>query len=584
MSLGSFARAALGLFVWVSAAPALAQSGGEARELALSALRLEFERDGVSASEEALAERFDLACDRGYNPACRRASWRKDDAPDPAAALEVFTPSCEAGDQVACLVMGWCLDTLAAEMTNVEDRDRAWRRAARQLKADCDTGFQPACHDYAGYLYDNKGVDSEPAPALRRWNAACDAGEYASCTTLARLYAKGSPGAPASAATAARFAQRACDGKYAAGCMLVGEAKEAAWTASVTDTFYGALCDQGYRDGCWHLARMYYDGIFKEPAEGRLKGLFDQGCSLRHARSCFEAGRWEIDHQGDVSVAAAKFGRACALGDAAGCASQVDLILSGRADGSVKDAFDAFDQACEQRQSAQACTALALALLDGVEVPRDAERARTLLTRVCVNERSDPRACFRLGQSFEDGLGGERDRTVASQFYRWGCAGGSTDSCMRRGQLLTSDVGVRRDDAEALNMFGRACEGGIAAGCREAGGILFEGTYLQRDLATSAEWFARGCDAKDGASCFGLGQVHEIGPSGAPDMAAAREAYERAIAASSLDAKRALARLLWQGFGGGKSRGRAKQLCREACQSGDPVACRGPAFLVDKVE
>lgn len=64
-------------------------------------------------------------------------------------------------------------------------------------------------------------------------------------------------------------------------------------------------------------------------------------------------------------------------------------------------------------------------------------------------------------------------------------------------------------------------------------------------------------------------------------MKAARAAYERAITAGSLDAKRALARLLYAGYGGGKQKGRAKQLCREACQSGDAVACKGPAFLKD---
>jgi TPR repeat protein len=59
----------------------------------------------------------------------------------------------------------------------------------------------------------------------------------------------------------------------------------------------------------------------------------------------------------------------------------------------------------------------------------------------------------------------------------------------------------------------------------------------------------------------------------------AREAYESAVANGSLEAKRALARLLWIGEGGKKDKGRAKALCREACQGGDPIACRGPEFL-----
>jgi hypothetical protein len=561
-----------------------AQSGGEARDLALAALRLDFDRDGVTAPQDALAAKFKEACDRGYNPACRRNNWLSAaGVPDPKKALDVFTPSCEAGDQVACLVMGWSLDAVARTLPP-DDRDRAWRKAARQLKSDCDGGFAPACNDYASYLYENKGVDSDPAPALRRWNTACDAGELASCTTLGRLYLSGGPGVTSNATVALKFANKACDGKYAAGCALLGQIQDKSWTAPVVDKFYGGLCDQGYRDACWRLARVYFDGIYPEPQPGRLQGLFERGCDLGHAESCFEAGRWSQDHGGDITQAAARFGRACALGDAGGCSAQVALILGGQVQGSVKDAFHAFDSACEQGESLPACKALALALLDGIQVPRDAERGRTLLGRVCTDERSDPQACAALAASYEEGVGGERDRTEASKYYRWACVGGELQSCQRRGELLTSDVGVRRDDHEALNMFQRACDGGLGLSCYEGGTILFEGTYVTRDLAGAQALFTKGCDLKEAKACFGLGQVDELGATGTPDMVGARSAYERGVTAGSLDSKRALARLLWEGYGGPKEHHRAKSLCREACQSGDAVACRGPAFLKDQVE
>jgi uncharacterized protein len=566
--------------LFLTAFPAHAQAPGEARDLALAALRLEFQRDGLSATESDLEARFKAACDRGYNPACRRTTWLTTGEPDPTKVIEVFSTSCDAGDPVACLVVAWSLDQLAAAEKDPDERDRTWRRAARQLKADCDDKFTPACHDYAGFLYENKGITtSDPRPALARWKLACDAGEFASCTKLARLARDGGPGVPVSAAVAKQYAQKACVGGYADGCAVYGELDDAAWPGPKLDEFYGLLCDQGHRTSCWRLARSYYDGIHPEPTPGRLVGLFVRGCDLGHARSCFEAGRWEEDHGTDHTKGAALFGRACDLGDAAGCSAQVDMILSNKVTGTVKEAYEAFDVACELRRSVPACTRLAYALIEGVEIPRDAERARGLLLRSCTDERSDPEACVVLGRSFEEGLGGDRDRTEASKYYRWACAAGNADSCMRRGDLLVSDVGVRRDDHEALNMYQRACDGGMPGGCYEAGRIVDDGTYVKRDLAVAVGQYEKACEGGDGRGCFALGRVQEVGPTGTPDMKAARQAYERALEAGSLDAKRALARLLWNGYGGGRARGRAKDLCREACQSGDAVACRGPAFL-----
>jgi uncharacterized protein len=580
-SVGLHGRALLA-WVWFALAlgtPAAAQSGGEARDLAMQALRMEFERDGLTASDQELVAKFAQACNRGYNLACRHSNWQVDGHPDPQRAVDVFQPSCEAGDEVACLVMGWALDGIAAEQHSTDDRERTWRRAARQLKATCDDGYQPACHDYADYLLHNKGVVSDPAPALRRWKTACDKGYSASCAMLARLYLSGEGGVKPDQKTARSYADRACDGGYVDGCFLLGQLDDAKWPVEKLDSFYGGLCDQGHRESCWRLARVYYDGIHKEPTEGRLNALFERGCELRHARSCFEAGRWELDHGGDVARAAERFGRACALGDSAGCSAQVDLILSGRAEGGIREAFGAFDVACEARQSVQACAQLAFALIDGVQVPRNAERGRELLKRVCVGESSDPESCMALGRSFEEGLGGERDRTEASKYYRWACTAGRVEACKRRGDLLVSDVGVRRDDHEAVNMYERACEGGLAEGCYEAGSILFVATIVSQDLARAGELFTRACEGGDARGCYGLGQVSEQGVGGTPDMAAARAAYERAIELGSLEAKRSLARLLWNGYGGGKKKSRAKQLSREACQSGDAVACRGPAFL-----
>ncbi|MCA9491442.1 MAG: sel1 repeat family protein [Myxococcales bacterium] len=558
------------------ALPSAALAQGEARDLALAALRLEYGRDNIAVPADDLDRQFKEACQRGYNPACRRSTWLRDGKPDPDKILEVFQPSCESGDRVACLVMGWALDEIAQNTSNPDERDRTWRRAARQLKADCDAGFAPACNDFATYLYENKGIVSDPRPAIARWKTACDNGEAASCTKLARLSFQGGPGVQVSLTSARTYASKACNMGYPDGCAVLGEIEGKGWSADKMDEYWGRLCDQGHRDSCWLLARTYYDGIYPEPTDGRIRGLFRQACALSHPRACYEAGRWELEHQGSEAEASQFFAQACDLDDAAGCSEEVDMILSGKVQRNLKEARDAFEVACEQRQSTSACKTLAFGLLDGIDIPRDAERGREILTRVCVDTDSPADACLRLGQCYEEGVGGERDRTEASKYYRWACASGNAQSCDWRGDLLTSDVGVRRDDAEALAMFTTACDGGILPACYKAGEIVDSGTYVKQDLERAAELYEAGCSGGVVVSCTALGAVYEKSPE--PNLALARAAYERALqSGGSTESRRRLARLLYNGYGGKKERGRAKQLCAEACRAGDELACRGPA-------
>jgi TPR repeat protein len=563
----------------LAVAPA-AHAQGEARDLALDAFEVEFFRHQVAMPPDELSAAFALACEKGYSAACSRVSWLDDAGrPDLQEAREVMLPSCDAGEPVACMVVGWAEEATAAERSG-SDAERYIKRAARNYKVHCDGGFDDACHDYARVLYDYPFLGADPRAAVKRWQEACYAGVGPSCTSLGVLYRDGGRGVKPNSRSARDFGKRGCDAGDPQGCALVAGLDDAGWDAAQLDATYGDLCTQGHRDSCWRLARTYFDGIHPEPSEGRTFELFERACDLGHARACFESGRHFGEGQStDDDKAAAYYERACDLGAPAGCAAQVDMILADRVEGSVKGARAAFEMACEDRESLPACSRLAYALIEGVEVPRDAERGKKLLHRVCFEEGSDPTACASLGQVYEEGLGGDRDRTEASKFYRWACSSGHIDSCMARGYLLLSDVGVRRDDHEALHMFQRACEGGVAKGCFEAGYILEEATFVTKDLARAAEFFDEGCQGGSARACAGLGRVRELGIDGSPDMAGAREAYEAAVALDNLESKRRLARLLWNGFGGKKDKKRAKQLSSDACQNGDPVACRGPAFL-----
>ncbi|MEN0063178.1 MAG: tetratricopeptide repeat protein [Myxococcota bacterium] len=558
----------------------LAQPAGEARELAEKALRLEFQRDSIAVPEAQLSQHFQEACSRGFRDACRRETWIREGRPAPDQVLRTFEPTCDSGDPVACLAVSWALDQLGFAARTDERRDRLYRRAVRMLGSLCETQrFAPACHDYANLIFYGKGIqlDNSAKAAVLYWDKACDGKEYAACAKLARLMQSGTAGIKPKRKSAYEYAKRGCDAEYWDACYLLAQLNENRWDIQKRDTVFGGLCEEGHTESCYSLARSYYDGQFPEPEEGRAQELFEKACSFEHARSCFEAGRGMSTI--DPTKTRSFFQQACDLDDAAGCTAQVELVLE-RGDASdVSDSLHAFEVACEQRPGSQACAWLAYYLLNPDSPNRDATRGRTLLSEVCTDETSLAKACFELGKCFEDKIGGPRDRTDATQYYRWACQSGTTEACFRAGMLLQAGVGIPQDDAEALIMYGRSCDGGISEGCTKAGEVLTFTVQIRRDSALAAKWYGQGCDQDNDESCLGQGETLERGIEGKPDMAGARAAYEKAITLGSSDAKTRLAYLLWNGFGGKKKKGRAKDLCRQACQEGNNDGCGRPESL-----
>jgi hypothetical protein len=239
-----------------------------------------------------------------------------------------------------------------------------------------------------------------------------------------------------------------------------------------------------------------------------------------------------------------------------------------------------FADACADSDDPVSCATWANVLLMQDGGCYNADEAREMFSKVCVDRRSLPSACSSLGQMFEDGLGGERDRTRAVAFYEWACEANDAHACLRRGVLLNDGTGVRRNDTLAVSSLEKACELGEADGCYRSGVILDEGTLVSREPDRAAELYGQACSANEGQACVALGQLREGGDlSDGVDLGAARGAYELGISAGSLEAQRRLAKLLWNGLGGKPDKRRSKELCREACQGGDNISCRGPAFL-----
>lgn len=530
-----------------------------------------FKRRGFTLPTDVLDQRLSAQCADGWKLACSGSNWKDSGAYSIAKASKSLENACITGDDDACVAFGWSLE---AEGMATQDGSK-FRAAARRYKALCDGKKNAtACYDYGTILFNELGVKADPRLGLRRWESACTLGSAASCTALAKVHRTGLK-TPKAIAKASTFANKACAAGDPGGC--VEQALLQNDRVREQDQLARA-CSLGSVDTCWSLASEYLDGDRPEPVMGRTSKLLGLGCDLGDGRACTKAGELARNDSQD-GTAGDRFRQACEVGHVPGCIGLVDLILTERIAGDVKDESYAFEVACSKGDLATACSELGLAMLDGDGLA-DNPRARALLRQSCTNETSPAKPCFVLGDLYETGKGGERDRTLAAQYYKWACAQGWGEACQRRGGLLAEGVGVRRDHGDAVVMYQAGCDAGLPTSCHAAGVLLDEGTYIPRDAKRAYAFFDTGCSRGVPEACLRLGNLaldSELGR----DEVKARDAYESAVALDNIEAHRRLAYMLWNGIGGKKSKSRAKELTGIGCRNDDPVACRGPAFQTE---
>lgn len=531
-----------------------------------------FLRRGFTLPTRELEKRLATACETGWALACKAPGWEKDGRPDLDQASKALETACDAGDADACVAWGWSMERAAIE----QSRPELYRAAARRYKALCDgESHGTACYDYGTILFNELGVKADPRLGLRRWTQACDLGEPAACSALAKVYRTGLRTA-VNIEKAGSFANRACAGGDPAGCI------EQALLVSDTNREQDQrtrACTLGSVDACWEVAAAYFSGERPEPVKGRTRELLELGCDLGDARSCARAGQLALNDN-DYDHAAERFRSACAVNQVAACDGLVQMILTDRIDTEVTEEVYAFEVACSRADNAMACSELGLALLDGDQSLANQPRARALLRQSCTDATSPARSCYVLGELYETGRGGDRDRTLAAKYYKWACEQGWGQACEKRGDLLAEGVGVQRDHAEAVVMYQAGCDSGLPEACHKGGVLLDEGTYIARDAERAKSLFATACERGVGEGCLRHG-ILSMDPSLGTNPAEARQSYETAVGLGNVEAHRRLAYLLWNGFGGKKDKGRAKKLTAEGCKADDPIACRGPAFQTE---
>ncbi len=120
------------------------------------------------------------------------------------------------------------------------------------------------------------------------------------------------------------------------------------------------------------------------------------------------------------------------------------------------------DRACASGDMS-GCVSLGEMWANGVGVPQDYARARTLYYTACTAAFTP--GCLKLASLYSNGHGVPQDHARAAGFYEQACNYLDPRGCLRLGTMYRMGVGVPQDSAKAAILFRAACEGGLGFDC-----------------------------------------------------------------------------------------------------------------------
>jgi TPR repeat protein len=312
-------------------------------------------------------------------------------------------------------------------------------------------------------------------PDLDACQAACDAGDDASCEGLADRYVRGA-GVPLAPQRGAPLLDRACQ--------------------------------HGRGGSCAELGLLYEDGRGVAEDDDRAAALYQQGCTDGAGVGCFDLALMVV--QGPLPYDKAKVGelartseelyrKECDAGDLARCVNLGVIYEGALGKPDPGKAAEVYRKACWSGY-ADACVNFALGLLGQ---PGTGAYAARLMQHAC--DDGSALACGALGQALYAGRGVPIDATRAVALLRKGCDGGDGNACGVLGAALSLGDKVPRDDAGAAAAEERACALGDADGCMVVGGDAAD----HHDAKAAAHAYERACAIGDGEACWTLAVLRQ---------------------------------------------------------------------------
>jgi serine/threonine-protein kinase len=151
-----------------------------------------------------------------------------------------------------------------------------------------------------------------------------------------------------------------------------------------------------------------------------------------------------------------------------------------------------------------------------------------------------------LGQTYENGLNGQKSDEQAFLWYRKAAEQGNADAQHAIGYFyLLGKGGATASDTEAVFWFRSAAEKGLAKAQKNLGDMYYQGKGVQQaDKREAFEWYMRAAAENDMAAEFAVGIYYEAGrPPVNQDYQQAADWYRKAAAQGSALAQAALVRL-----------------------------------------
>jgi uncharacterized protein len=261
--------------------------GGEAT--ACNTLGFSYENGlGLTADAARARALYEKGCELADASSCRNAGIARRQGlggePDAKAALPLFDKACEKGDAPGCYEVG----NAHANALGVE---RSYKRAADAFEKACAQKHEESCASLGAVLVEGgDGLEKNEARGVSLLIDGCKRDDAQACGNLAVLSSRKVIDDPTAEKRAA-WAEKACTGKYATGCIEVALLFEKGLGGKKRDLkealgYQIKACDLDSALGCNNMAVMMEKGIGIARNPERAAESYGRACKLGLQEAC----------------------------------------------------------------------------------------------------------------------------------------------------------------------------------------------------------------------------------------------------------------------------------------------------------
>ncbi|WP_165820290.1 tetratricopeptide repeat protein [Microvirga sp. KLBC 81] len=424
-------------------------------------------------------------------------------APSASEAVRWYEKAAAGGATMALIRLG---DYYALHSDGVEiSRALEWYRKA------ADANISTAMIRLGRMYNEGRGVPQDYALAATWFSRAAAAGSGPAMMELSALYSRaGGPGHFNLARDVLETAVRAGDMRAS---IALAKLYLARGERALAETALRKIADAGDTEAALQLAELYLSG----------------GADQIH-----QARRW--------------------LSAAEKAASGNDRMMVRIALLQMKDLVTAQHgatilESLARKNNTEAMTSFAQALMEGVGIQPDANRAEALLQRAI--QLGNDNARFVLAKAYREGNGIEKNPARAVALYReiYNDEPGDTKVLLALGDAYVRGEGVTRDRALATQFYALAAQNGDPEGKMHLGMAYLYGGGVPHDGAKAERLLAQAGDANLVMARLQLGDAKASGMGAAIDPEGAFASYLRTAESGSPEAMIEVARALKKGFG-----------------------------------